>query len=223
MKKIIILIFVLISITTLTSCDNTGTNSSNNLENTSEISTSKQPENSDFEYSSFNEKLTDEKIGSGDDGGSVPSDPLNVTDIVIHYFRFDGMESNYTIWLWQNYPTNSNGTEYEFKDTNRDSFGATITVPYADTFEGARKIGIIVKKGPGWNGSRDIDGDRFFILTDECVKNGVANLYLVQGTYKIGSTDMEMDKSSKITKAIFENTKKINVTTTRNILSHNCV
>ena len=214
MKKIIILIFALISITTLSSCDNKNISSSSTIENSSEISSSQQTENTTFEYSSFNENLTDEKVGSGDGGGSVPSEPLNVTDIVIHYFRFDGMESNYTIWLWQNYPTNSGGTEYSFNDTDRDSFGATITVPYTDNFEGARKIGIIVKKGPGWAGARDIDGDRFFILTDECVKNGVANLYLVQGTYKIGSTDTEMDKSSKITTAIFENTKKINVKTT---------
>ncbi|WP_162140146.1 type I pullulanase [Haploplasma axanthum] len=145
--------------------------------------------------------------------------------IRIHYFRYDKKYDGFNIWLWESEPTSSGGIQFDFSNTNVDEYGAWIDIDFKTNYPSATKLGIIIKKG-GWDGYREIGGDRFIDLSKMEIKNKKGNVYTVQDDIQIGLSDNDLannipDYSPKILSASFTNNKEIVIQTSNQINSYN--
>lgn len=81
--------------------------------------------------------------------------------LVIHYYRYDEDYSDWSLWLW---PSDGEGTDYNF--TSTDEFGAVATIDLSTTnLNGTNSIGIIIKDSTGGSWVKDFDGDRFIDMS----------------------------------------------------------
>ena len=139
----------------------------------------------------------------------VEAEELQPTHVVIHYFRYEADYADYTMWIWNE---GKEGKEHTFLTDGvvlKDDFGCYKEIPLTDTYEGATRMGIILKQGSGWNGARDVDGDRYFEITEENVVDNKAHVYLVEKTPEIGYSSTALDKSHKILVSYFSSVKRI--------------
>ena len=118
-----------------------------------------------------------------------PVDPTPITgdvEINIYYHRFDQNYTDWNLWMW---PQGKDGASYQFTQTT--DFGRKATIKL-DT-QGATEVGFIVRKGE-WV-LKDVDADRFIQLSR--VRNGVVDVYLVQGDARIYYRESDVDLSPK--------------------------
>lgn len=151
----------------------------------------------------------------GDDLGPAPT--YSEDSIQIHYARVDRKFKSWALWLWE-YPTGE-GVEYAFNGS--DNYGAIASYPLSKWSSSVTSngIGFIVKSAGSWN-KKDPDGDRimdFSKLNKD--SKGVYHIYLQSGDKNIyNNPDLEV--LDEITKASFENYKRIAVETNTNIVSY---
>ena len=138
------------------------------------------------------------------------------TNLVIHYYRYDDNYSNFNIWLWPNQPSAGDGKQYNFSSVNKDEHGVFYEVDLAldfPSFPETTKVGIIIKQG-GWDGYREVGGDRFIELSDIEVIDGKAHAYFVEGDLRIGTSIADLanhipDYRAKILRSYFKATGEI--------------
>ena len=115
----------------------------------------------------------------------------------IHYHRYDNEYDGWNIWSWID---GKEGAGYEF--TGEDEFGkiAAFTV---DLEEDTKKIGFLVRHSTPSNAweQKDCVEDRFMDLS--YTKEGVIDIYVVEGETKFGYGEDEMNMEPKIMEASF--------------------
>jgi pullulanase len=110
-----------------------------------------------------------------------------VTEVYIHYYRYQGDYSPWDIWVWRNQPTSEAGSGYSFSEDDTASIfnfdGVLAKVSLTGDLEGTTRLGFIVRK-PDWS-EKDLDIDRFIDIP-ETVPGGILHVYLVEGDSRIG-------------------------------------
>ncbi len=140
------------------------------------------------------------------------------TSLVVHYYRYDDDYTNFNMWVWENEPVARGGIQHNFDPLQTDEHGVYYTIDLDASYPGATKIGIIIKQG-GWDGYREIGGDRFIELSDLEVIGGVAHAYFVEQDINIGMSEADLannipDYRDKILIASFDVQKRIAATLT---------
>jgi pullulanase len=120
--------------------------------------------------------------------------------INIHYRRFDGAYTGWNAWLW---PKGAEGAAYPI--TGSDDFGAIISVSF-DASQ-ATEAGFIIRLNE-W-AQKDVDQDRFINLAR--ARNGVLNVYLVQGDTTIYYNLSDVDLSPKFLSSKLEAVDRVNI------------
>lgn len=134
--------------------------------------------------------------------------------LVVNYFRYDNDYTGFNIWLWENQPKAKEGNKFDFNNDDVGKYGAFLEIDLEENgYSNTTRFGIIVKKG-GWDGYREPGGDRFFLLEDMEVKNGVANVYIVEQDLNIGVSSEDLnnnipDYSPKILHSYFDKSENI--------------
>jgi pullulanase len=110
-----------------------------------------------------------------------------VTEVYIHYYRYQGDYSPWDIWIWRNQPTSEAGSAYSFSEDDTASIfnygGVLAKVQLTGALAGTTRLGFIVRK-PDWS-EKDVDIDRFIDIP-ETVSGGILHVYLVEGDSRIG-------------------------------------
>lgn len=129
--------------------------------------------------------------------------------LVIHYFRYDGNYTPWSLWLWQYEPVDGGGQRFNF--TGDDDFGKVLTVELDGTIlEGATSVGFIVST-PSWE--KDVNSNRYVDVT-KFDENGDVHIYLVQNNPTVYFSADDVDRSNRVFWAYFsdENTVKFETT-----------
>ncbi len=140
------------------------------------------------------------------------------TNLVVHYYRYDGDYAGFNIWLWEYQPSSLGGIQHDFNNTDVDEHGAYIEIDLTADYPTATTLGIIVKEG-GWDGYREPGGDRYIVLTTAEEINGTVHAYLVQGDLNIGTSQADLDNDipdyrAKVLSASFDTDYTIDVNLT---------
>ena len=141
-----------------------------------------------------------------------------VTDVYIHYYRYQADYTDWNLWVWQSKPVSQEGASYSFDEDDTATifnYGGVVTQitlegDLADTAE----LGFIVRKGD-W-AQKDIDNDRFITIPADHTSNEL-HIYLVEGDARIGyGMDDEdgPDKSPKFKLAYFTQLNRIDFVAT---------
>jgi len=149
----------------------------------------------------------------------------NIETIRINYYRFDNNYDDFNIWLWEKEPFSKEGLKFDFSNNHVDEKGAYINIDFKNHYSGATLLGIIIKKGAGWDGYREPGGDRFINVNEMEVKNKIGNVYIVEKDLNIGISDNDLannipDYRQKITSAKFLDLEKISIITSKAIKSY---
>ena len=119
----------------------------------------------------------------------------SIETLRVHYYRYDDAYDNFNIWLWENEPTPSGGIQWNFETANIGDYGVFLDVDLSENYANATRLGIIIKQG-GWDGYREVGGDRFFELSDvEFDTNGVGHVYFVEQDINIGTSQSDLDNN----------------------------
>lgn len=140
------------------------------------------------------------------------------TKLVVHYFRYDDVYTNFNIWLWPHMPVSGGGVQHNFDPQQKDEHGVWIEIDLSTTYANSTVVGIIIKEG-GWDGYREAGGDRFIDLSKAEIINGVAHAYFVQGSVLFGTSQADLannipDYRPKILSAAFNTSNQVKATTT---------
>jgi len=135
------------------------------------------------------------------------------TSLVIHYFRYDDTYTNFNMWVWEHEPTARGGIQHNFDPLVKDSKGVHYTIDLSTNYPTATTLGIIIKQG-GWDGYREIGGDRFIDLNLVEVVNGVGHAYFVEQDIRIGLSEADLaanipDYREKILTVAFDTSQRI--------------
>jgi pullulanase len=129
------------------------------------------------------------------------------TDIYLHYYRYGGDATEWSVWAWQYEPTGEDGTSFDFvideTDAEYNYGGAVAIININDNFPDITKMGLIIKKGD-WT-EKDVATDRIIEIPANTI-DGEIHYYFVEGDSRIGDsmTDPEgPDKNPKFTYAYF--------------------
>lgn len=146
------------------------------------------------------------------------------TSLVVHYYRYDDTYTNFNMWVWEAEPTSRGGIQHDFNSLNKDEKGVHYTIDLAESYPTATTLGIIIKQG-GWDGYREIGGDRFINLTEVEVINGVGHAYFVEQDIRIGLSDADLaanipDYREKILTVAFDTSQRISAKLTHVPLSY---
>ncbi len=138
-----------------------------------------------------------------------------INTLVVNYYRFYDLDSKHTAWVWQNEPAAKDGKEFTF-ELHPNSHWLTTTVDLTDeAYSGSTRMGIIIKKGAGWDGVvREPGGDRFFNLNDLEIIDNKYQVYFIQGDETVYHSKSEAKVVDAIFDLNFSLDKKINVTLT---------
>ncbi len=133
--------------------------------------------------------------------------------LIVNYFRYFGHNDMHTAWIWQYQPVGGNGVEHTFsKSTDPNNRWMSLEIDLKDaTYSGSTQVGIIIKKGAGWDGPREPGGDRHIDLSKITFKAGIGNVYFVQEDVTIYYDVNDADTSDKVLDAYFDEAKGINV------------
>ena len=136
-----------------------------------------------------------------------------VTDVYIHYYRYQADYSPWDLWVWQNQPAAKEGAGYSFvqDDTSAEfNYGGVVSkIALTGNLSGSTRIGIIVRK-PDWS-SKDVEVDRFIDIPNT-VEQGILHVYLVEGDARVGIGKNDIngpDKNPKFRVAYFQDMSKV--------------
>ena len=87
----------------------------------------------------------------------------DLTTLRVHYYRYNDTYTGFNMWVWENLPMARGGKQWDFNASNKGEFGVYYDIDLATEYPGATRLGIIIKQG-GWDGYREIGGDRFIDL-----------------------------------------------------------
>lgn len=119
----------------------------------------------------------------------------SIQTLRVHYYRYDQTYTNFNIWLWENQPTARGGIQWDFDLNDVGDYGIYLDVDLADNYANATRLGIIIKQG-GWEGYREIGGDRFIELSEvEYDTNGLGHAYFVEQDIRIGTSQEDLDNN----------------------------
>jgi pullulanase len=140
------------------------------------------------------------------------------TTLVVHYYRYDDDYTNFNFWMWQHEPSSLGGIQHDFDVDNTDEHGVFHVVDLEEYYPDATEVGIIIKQG-GWDGYREVGGDRFIDLSEVEVTGGVAHAYFVEQDLRIGLSESDLaanipDYRDRILTAAFDADKDIIATLT---------
>lgn len=145
----------------------------------------------------------------------------NTDTIYVHYYRYAGDYSQWSLWAWQSEPTSEAGNAFDFvpDETSNDfNFGGVVAIiNIDDTFPNITSMGLIVRLGD-WI-EKDIDSDRFVDIPSTST-NGEFHIYLVEGDPRIGislNDPLGPDKSPKFKNAYFTELNTIYFSATEEI------
>lgn len=135
--------------------------------------------------------------------------------LIVNYFRYFGHNEQHTAWIWQYSPNDGHGeTDHIFqKSTDPNNRWMTVEVDLKNDprYNGSDILGIIIKKGVGWDGAREPGGDRLIDLSRVTFTAGVGNVYFVQEDATIYYDINEADTNDKVLDAYFDANKGINI------------
>lgn len=114
--------------------------------------------------------------------------------LFIHYYRYDDNYESFNFWMWQDLPISLGGIQHNFDPTVKDEFGVYVEIDLNQYYPDATRVGIIIKRG-GWEGYREIGGDRFIDLNDIEVIDGKAHAYFVEQDIRIGTSQDDLDNN----------------------------
>ena len=135
------------------------------------------------------------------------------TSLMVHYFRYDETYTDFNMWVWENEPVARGGIQHNFDPQMVGDYGVYFEINLEESYPGATRIGIIIKQG-GWDGYREIGGDRFIELSEVEVIAGVGHAYFVEQDINIGLSQDDLsnnipDYREKILSATFDTQKRI--------------
>jgi len=138
------------------------------------------------------------------------------THLVVHYYRYDDNYENFNFWLWPNAPKDGGGVQFDFSIENKDERGVFYELDLLEAFPNfpeTTRVGIIIKQG-GWEGYREVGGDRFIDLTNIEIIDGKAHAYFVEGDLRIGTSTLDLinhipDYRAKILRSYFDEDGRI--------------
>ena len=128
----------------------------------------------------------------------------------IHYRRYDNIYDGWNAWIWKE---GSGGAAFPI--TSFDDFGAVISFAFDVTQ--VTEIGFIIRLNE-W-ARKDVDLDRFMSVARS--KNGVLNIYLLEGDRRIYYDLSEVDLSPRILRAKLDDVDTINVALTQPLVLSN--
>lgn len=123
----------------------------------------------------------------------------NQVKLNLHYHRYnpDDYQNGWNVWLWE---PDKDGAAYDF--TSTDSYGAIATIGVS---EGSDKAGVIIRLND-WE-AKDIDADRYIDMTK--AKNGVLDVYFLEGDENVYYSSAEVDLSPRFLSAYFTSNTEI--------------
>ncbi len=135
------------------------------------------------------------------------------TKLVVHYFRYDDNYTDFNMWVWEHEPISLGGKQHNFDPEQKDARGVYFEIDLLEHYPTATKLGIIIKRG-GWDGYREVGGDRFINLADVEVSNGVGHAYFVEQDLRIGLSQADLannipDYRAKILTVAFDKQQRI--------------
>jgi pullulanase len=136
-----------------------------------------------------------------------------VTDVYVHYYRYQGDYTDWNLWVWKSKPVSQDGASYTFSQDDTATtfnYGGVVTkITLTGDLDGTTELGFIVRKGD-W-AQKDIDNDRFIVIPANHSSNEL-HVYLVEGDASVGYSMTDPngpDKSPKIKRAYFEQLNRI--------------
>lgn len=118
-----------------------------------------------------------------------------LTTLRVHYYRYDDTYTTFNFWMWENQPVSRGGIQWDFNNIDKNEFGVYKDIDLTTDYPNATRLGIIIKQG-GWEGYREVGGDRFIDLSDvEIVENGRGHVYFVEQDYNIGTSQDDLDNN----------------------------
>ncbi len=116
------------------------------------------------------------------------------TVLIVHYHRFDNNYNGWNLWVWPHKPQSLEGKAYSF--TNKDSYGVYAIVKFNTAYT---ELGYIVRLN-NWQ-EKDVLEDRFMKIG----KNGVTEIWLLQGEKQPFLSVKDIDLSPRIKIAYLDN------------------
>jgi pullulanase len=142
----------------------------------------------------------------------------NVTDVYVHYYRYQGDYTDWNLWAWKSKPVSQDGQSFSFSEDDTATgfnYGGVVTkIELTDTLEDTEELGFIVRRGD-WL-QKDIDNDRF-IAIPEVHTSSELHIYLVEGDTRVGygiDDPDGPDKDPKFKLAYFNQLNQIYFVTT---------
>ena len=139
----------------------------------------------------------------------IQVDAAEQIQVNIHYHRFSGDYEGWNIWSWL---SGKEGASYDFN--GEDEFGKVATFNL-DVDTGTSEIGFIVRystESNDWE-QKDTTDDRFMNIAYE--KDGVIDIYVVQGEASFGYGENEMNIGPRLLSASFVDTSTIEFSVTK--------
>ena len=133
-----------------------------------------------------------------------PTPQLGEVLLRMHYQRFDKNYTGWNVWLWQE---GKDGAAFQFNGS--DSFGMTLSTLITPE-EGVYNLGFILRLNE-WI-AKDIDADRFINLSR--AKDGVLDVWLVQGDSTVYYRLADVDLSPKFISASLDGPDMVKVKAT---------
>lgn len=128
-------------------------------------------------------------------------DPTTLNTYNIHYFRYDGKQSDWDMWLWgDEYPS----TAVPFTGVDANGF-ATASVSAYDN-----QLKVITRPG-SWSSQ---EAERLLKMPDG---QRSVDLWMIQGDPKVYTRAEDADVSARVKVAFVDSLTKINVTTTHEV------
>ncbi|MCK7485130.1 MAG: hypothetical protein MZU97_05940 [Bacillus subtilis] len=132
--------------------------------------------------------------------------------LIVHYYRFDGNYTRWSLWLWPNEPTAGEGANYTF--TGEDGFGKVYTHTLAGSpLANSTRIGFLVRDSD-WN--KDVAQDRFIDMTNPNAQ-GEVHVYLIQNNPIVYYDLEDADISHKVLSAAFRDDNTIGFSFTKTV------
>ena len=117
-------------------------------------------------------------------GVAAPSNAATNHQVTVHYHRWAGDYTNWSMWLW---PDKKPGAQYQF--SGADGFGKTGTWTIPDSAGG--RVGFLVRDDK-WN--KDVSDDRYIADWDQ---NSNAEIWLIEGDATIYTSQPKVDAAMR--------------------------
>ncbi|MDY0075447.1 MAG: type I pullulanase [Acholeplasmataceae bacterium] len=137
----------------------------------------------------------------------------SITDVYIHYYRYQGDYTGWNLWVWQSKPVSQDGVSYTFSEDDTATifnYGGVVTkITLEEGLSDTEELGFIIRLNE-W-AEKDIDNDRFITIPEDHTSSEL-HIYLVEGDTRIGygMDDPDgPDKSPKFKVAYFNQLNRI--------------